>query len=434
MSQAAGVVSRATEAMAPAGGSASAAAQPRPRRVAFFGNFGTQNLGNEYTLAAMLANARRRMPGAELIRICTDPKDTAARHGVTATSMSYRYSSAFLAAARRMSEARLVRALRRLFVRVPREVVEMVRAFRSLKGVSMLVMTGTGMLSDVGIGPFDLHWEILKWSAVAKLRGAKLAFASVGVGPIASRASRWIVKRALSLADYRSYRDAWSRSYLQSIGFESSRDSGAPRPRLQPASASARAPRRPPPRRRRGPDGLLRHAHEPAGRRGGLPRLCRQGHPLRLRLLERGYDVRLLIGDVSYDTRSKNDVLQRLRDSAAPPAEGRVVAAPINSPEQLLEEIGRTDVVVAMRFHTALLALMLQKPVVALSYHQKCIALMESVGLPQHSHDIDRSDAERLIEQFAELERNSDTFPSYIAAKAGECRIALDEQYAQLFG
>ena len=107
-------------------------------------------------------------------------------------------------------------------------------------------------------------------------------------------------------------------------------------------------------------------------------------------LLERGYDVRLLIGDVSYDTRSKNDVLQRLRDSAAPPAEGRVVAAPINSPEQLLEEIGRTDVVVAMRFHTALLALMLQKPVVALSYHQKCIALMESVGLPQYFHDIDR--------------------------------------------
>ena len=251
MSQAAGVVSRATEAMAPAGGSASAAAQPRPRRVAFFGNFGTQNLGNEYTLAAMLANARRRMPGAELICICTDPKDTAARHGVTATSMSYRYSSAFLAAARRMSEARVVRALRRLFVRVPREVVEMVRAFRSLKGVSMLVMTGTGMLSDVGIGPFDLHWEILKWSAVAKLRGAKLAFASVGVGPIASRASRWIVKRALSLADYRSYRDAWSRSYLQSIGFESSRDRVCPDLAFSLPPQVHALPRRPPPRRRR---------------------------------------------------------------------------------------------------------------------------------------------------------------------------------------
>jgi len=423
-----------TEGMNPADRSAIEASPPRRRRVAFFGNFGTQNLGNEYTLAAMLANARRRMPEAELICICTDPEDTAARHGVAATSMSYRYSSAFRAAARSMSEAGVARALRRLFVRVPRELVEMVRAFRSLKGVSLLVMTGTGMLSDVGIGTFDLHWEILKWSAVAKLRGAKVAFASVGVGPIASGASRFIVKRALSLADYRSYRDAASRAYLESIGFDTRQDRVCPDLAFSlPPTASAVHGG---PRRVVGVGLMDYYGTRTSPRVGEEAYLAYVAKVTRFVswLLERGYDVRLLIGDVSYDTRSKNDVLGRLRESGSPVAEGRVVAAPINSTEHLLEEIARTDLVVAMRFHTALLALMLGKPVIALSYHQKCAALMDSVGLPQYAHDIDRSDAERLIEQFTELEQGSKGFPSYIAAKASECRLALDEQYARLFG
>jgi polysaccharide pyruvyl transferase WcaK-like protein len=54
----------------------------------------------------------------------------------------------------------------------------------------MLVMTGTGMLGDVGILPFDLHYDILKWSIMAKLRRCKLLFVSVGVGPMRHPLSR----------------------------------------------------------------------------------------------------------------------------------------------------------------------------------------------------------------------------------------------------
>lgn len=428
----------AAEVASPAPGSICAgatigAAQARPPRIAFFGNFGAQNLGNEYTLKAILAHARKRMPGAELLCICTDPADAAARHGVTATAMSYRYSRWFLESSRRMSQGRLARALRRLFVRVPRELAEVVRAFRALKGVRMLVMTGTGMLSDVGIGPFDLHWEILKWSALARLRGAKVTFASVGMGPLASRASRWIVKRALSLADYRSFRDAWSRSYLESLGFDASRD------RVYPDLAFSL-----PPEVRAAPhDGLRRvvavglmdyygtHVSPRIGEDAYRAYVAKMTRFVSW-LLERGYDVRLLIGDLSYDTRSKGDLLRALSESGAP-VEGRVVAAHIDSVEELVQELARTDLVVAMRFHTTLLALMLSKPVIALSYHQKCACLMDSVGLSRYSHDIDRADAEALIGQFVDLEANSDGFAPAIAGKLDESRRALDEQYGELF-
>ena len=108
----------------------------------------------------------------------------------------------------------------RLLVRAPLELLEWWKASQALQGTRMLVMTGTGMLSDFGIDPLDLHYEILKWSIVAKLRGAKLLFVSVGAGPIADPLSRWIVKRAVSLADYRSYRDDFSKEYLAGIGFD----------------------------------------------------------------------------------------------------------------------------------------------------------------------------------------------------------------------
>jgi polysaccharide pyruvyl transferase WcaK-like protein len=71
----------------------------------------------------------------------------------------------------------------------------------------MLVVPGTGLLTDayglLSWGPYNMF----KWSLAAKLRCCKLVFVSVGAGPIYSALGRWLVKSALSLADFRSYRD-----------------------------------------------------------------------------------------------------------------------------------------------------------------------------------------------------------------------------------
>jgi polysaccharide pyruvyl transferase WcaK-like protein len=405
-------------------------ARPEPRRIAFFGNFGTQNLGNEYTLKAIVENVRRRIPTAELSCICTDPADASARHGLPASLISYRYSGEFLSNSRRSGGPALLRRLRRLFVRAPRECLELLRAWRTLKGVGTVVMTGTGMLSDFGIGPLDLHYEVLKWSVLAKLRRAKLMFVSVGVGPLAEPASRSLVKLALGLADYRSYRDAHSKAYLESIGFDSSRD------RVYPDLAFSLPPRNRAARVRRAGSvvgvGLMdyygtrtsRHSGDEAYRAylGKMTRLVSW-------LLDGGYEVRLLIGDVAYDKRAKADLLRNLRQSGG----GKVVDVPVTSVEGLVDAIASTDLVVATRFHTVLLSLMLQKPVVAVSYHEKTSSLMDAMGLTRYSHDVEREEDSRLIEQFVEMEANRATIIAATAEKAAECRRALDEQYEQLF-
>jgi polysaccharide pyruvyl transferase WcaK-like protein len=145
----------------------------KPPTVTFFGNFGTHNLGNECTLQAIIQNVRTYLPGAKVNCVCPDPQETSRAHGISAFPMSYRYGHGSAYRPPPGEGNRVLRFVRRLVVRLPREVVEWVKAYRTLRGSSMLVMTGTGMLGDFGIRPLDLHYEILKWSIVAKLRGCR---------------------------------------------------------------------------------------------------------------------------------------------------------------------------------------------------------------------------------------------------------------------
>ena len=94
----------------------------------------------------------------------------------------------------------------------------------SSEGTDMLIVPGTGLVTDayglVSWGPYSLF----KWVLMAKLRRSRVLFISVGAGPIYGAAGRALVKAALSLADYRSYRDEASREYLSGIGFPAERD------------------------------------------------------------------------------------------------------------------------------------------------------------------------------------------------------------------
>jgi polysaccharide pyruvyl transferase WcaK-like protein len=149
-------------------------------------------------------------------------------------------------------------------------------------------------------------------------------------------------------------------------------------------------------------------------------------------LLDRDYTVQLLIGDVSYDTRVKGDVKAMLQERDPARATGRIVDVPVSSVEQLIAQLAKTDMVVATRFHNILLALMLNKPVVALSYHEKITSLMSGVGLAEYCQDIDAPGVDGLVERFTRLERNAGATRSLIERKAEEFRSSLDEQYARI--
>lgn len=64
-------------------------------RIAFFGIFGIQNLGNECTLQAILHNARKALPDADVHAISFNPTDTVRRHRLDSIPVSLQIPALF---------------------------------------------------------------------------------------------------------------------------------------------------------------------------------------------------------------------------------------------------------------------------------------------------------------------------------------------------
>ncbi len=404
---------------------------PKPRNIALFGAFGVGNLGNECTLEAMIYNLRKHLPDAKISCICSGPEEVASRYGIAAFPIR---EAPFRARSTKKSLA--IRFLRMIFLGIPAELYRWYKTARLLKDSDLLVMTGTGMLGDFGILPFDLHYDILRWSIAAKLCRCRLLFVSVGAGPIRNRLSRYFVTTALTFANYRSYRDTFSKQYLETIGFKTNGDAVYP-----DLAFSLPQVTNPVVRSRDSQETVVgvgimtyynkRHSSETG--EGTYRDYIGKIAAFVMWLLEHKYSVRLIIGDTLYDGRVRQDLKQLLEKNGFAYDRRRIIDDPACSSDEVLSQLAATDVVVASRFHNVLLALMLSKLVMAISYHEKVDALVTGVGLKEFSQDIEHIDVGELARQFMELEKNAAALKSQLKLKTEAYRKALDEQYDHIF-
>jgi len=398
------------------------------RKIALFGTFGTGNLGNECTLQAMLLNIRRRVPNAEVTCFCAGPEATASTYGIRALAIREMPL--------RATNNRAWRLLRKICVGIPVELFRWFSVIQRLMGTHMLIMTGTGMLSDYGIGPLGLHYDILRWSVVAKLCRCKLLFVSVGAGPISHPLARFFVKTALRLAAYRSYRDSFSKEYLKSIGFDA--DDDAVYPDLAFSLPEGMLPDDQDNEHKDAPIGvgLITH-YVQRSLLDDAEQIYRE-YTTKMAsfigwLLEHNRTVRLLIGDVVCDSRVRTDLRTLLERRGLTYEKSNIIDEPPGSFEELLSQLAKTKVVIASRFHNLLLALMLGKPALAISFHEKDDSLMTAMGLQEFCQDIANLDVSALIEQFIRLEENADRVRQEIRRKAKDYRRELDKQYSCIF-
>lgn len=399
------------------------------RKIYFFGHFGSANFGNEITFQTMLYHARQRLPGSEFACICTNPQILRATQKIEANPISRDFAGS------KKSRSSFVRLLRKFFIGVPRELIQWWQAFKILNGADMLIVPGTGLLTDAyglqGWGPYNLF----KWSVIAKLRGSKLLFLSVGAGPLYTALGRFFVKAALFMADFRSYRDGASMNYLKGIGFRSSRD------RVYPDLVFSMSEKSLPyyeniarPRRVVG-IGLMVYAgkYSVATPHDAIFQKYLESLVIFTQwLLEHDYDIKLLIGEAD-DWPVLEEFKSLLKATVGVYDEKRVTAEPSRSVEQLLPHIAAADIIVATRFHNIVLALVLKKPVVAISFHHKCSSLMKDLGFADWCHDINHMDPARLIAQFVDLENKAAQLKPAIREKVEQSRRALDEQYDVIF-
>jgi polysaccharide pyruvyl transferase WcaK-like protein len=402
----------------------------KQKRIGLFGHFGQVNFGNESTLNAVLYHVRRYLPDAEVTCICTDPEFIAVTHKVNAVSMKgIHFRPSWLRG------HPLTRALRKIIVGLPSELYRWMEAVRVLKDVEVLVVPGTGLLTDaygqISWGPYS----VFKWSIAAKVRHCKLLFVSVGAGPIYTATGRWLTRSALSLADFRSYRDEESMKYIAGIGVATRYDRVRPDLAFSlPETTRVHDESRQKPRPVVG-IGLMEYAGRLSVEHPSNATYLAYLESLVLFvrwLLARGYDVRLLIGDIA-DRLVVTEFRDLLKKQSVICEEGRIIDEPVLCVQDLLAQLAATDIVVATRFHNLLLALALNKPVISISFHQKCVSLVSEMGLLEYCQDIHRLSTDRLIEQFCEVERNAETLKPRIKHKTDEFRRSLDEQYSSIF-
>ncbi len=388
------------------------------KRIAIMGAFGIGNTGNEGTLEVMHALLKRIHPDAELTCICTFPDRAQHDHGISAIPL-------FL-----HPTAPAFRKINRALLRLPAILIDLYRTFRRAGAFDAIIIPGTGVLDDFSTAPMGWPYAAFKWSLAAKLRGTPVALVSVGAGPITSALSRWFMLRYAGMASYRSYRDDNSKRFMESIGFDTSKDPVYP----DLAFAIATEPFAAPPRAEppftvgigvmayagwRGADAGIYHAY--------LPKITQ----FALWILDSGHRVRLLTGD-DVDQPTAEAVLAAIREARPTLPPDAVQFDPPHTLGDVMRQVSETDIVVATRFHNVVSAMKLGRPVVSIGYSKKNDELMAGMGLGEFCQHIEQLDVALLQAQFMRLLAGRDTYIKGMHAANDLLRAHLAEQEAIL--
>jgi polysaccharide pyruvyl transferase WcaK-like protein len=434
------------------------------RRFGVFAHVGNGNLGDEATVAALIQAIRDHRPDAEVWVFSANPPDTEQRHGVRAIPIQrhiarrFRGSSppadgthagggpgrrSLLASvkARLKAVAWLYRAMKRarglarFLTTLGPELGFLARSFGALRRIDRLLIAGGGQLGDYFGGPWGYPFALFRWCLLARLAGARVAFVSVGAEPIRSGTSRRLLRWALALADYRSFRDEGSRRLIESIG------AGGPhlvRPDLVqglrlPLPAVTRESRpgltvgiNPIPFF----DARYWTEHDDAVYQHYVSTLA----AFASWLIERGHRVLFFPTQIHADPPVIRDIELVMKRHAGAGWEERVDAPAVASFDDLSAALARVDVVVASRFHGIIFAFLLDRPVLGLSYYRKTEDLMTGMGQGDYVLAIRTLDLESLIARFGRLELDLATARDGVIRRRSQHADMLEAQYGQVLG
>jgi len=436
------------------------------RKIGVFSHGGTKNLGDEALLAAVVQNIRLRIPNVHIVGFTINPNDTHERHKIDCFPIrrTGKLPDAAPAAGNAgekstVNPAPPVRStergggIRSLFKSIPglRPFVLALRrlasltadvlsepkflfdSYRRLKGVELLLVAGSQQLNDGYGGSWGFPYTLFKWTLLSRLTGTKVAILSVGAGPIDRSLSKFFFKRALNRVSYRSYRDSISSQMMEGMGIKGSHpvmpdlvySLQLPAPRPVPSSGTRIVVGTNPV-----PffDGRYWPTPDPARYDEYVGKLAKFAKWLD----ESGRSVLFFPTQVRADTLTISDIRQAMNGSGH--SQNILHGQQIDTIEDLVSEISRADMVVANRYHGILISLMMNKPVLAVAYHEKSRALMTQAGQGDFVLNIADFKTDELIERLTSLEANAPQIKKQIAEHIAPLRNALDEQYDTVLG
>ncbi|MFJ8494418.1 polysaccharide pyruvyl transferase family protein [Streptomyces sp. NPDC094038] len=390
------------------------AADATPVRVGVFGLLGSGNLGNDGSLQAVLGYLRAEHPEAVVDAFCGGPEAVTARFGIPATRMHWN-----------RAEYRTASRVGSIAAKGLGKLVDVFRTAAWVRRHDVVIVPGMGVLeATLPLRPWGFPYSLFLLCASGRLLGTRVALVSVGAAEIRNRPTRALVRRSARLAAYRSYRDAQSRDAMRAMGVDTTRDEVYPDLAFSLPTPPASAPTETP-----GPVCLgvmdFHGGNDDRARADEIYRRYLDGTIRFVRtLVEEGRPVRLLTGD-----QCDLSVVAAILDAVDSPL---VTAAEPASLADLMNEMTAADTVVAVRYHNLICALKTGTPVLALCYAAKSDALMDRMGLGAYCHPAREVDADRLLEQFRDLEKHAADLRRTLAERNRIAAEQLAEQFTDL--
>ena len=435
-------------------------------RVAFLTPYTGGNLGDAAIQDAVIYNVKKRFSDAELCLVTMCPSVTTRLHGIPSFPIDARPNRVMeltgqqqgigehLKDSKNRNSLMLAKSTVKRFpvvffplkwlhtsigscgqllLRAKNEIQHIVKSYRMLGGVDLLLVTGGGQLDEYWGGAWAHPYALFKWGLLARVAGAKYVFLSVGACSLESALSVFFIKHALGLASYRSYRDNTSKMLLKSIAVTRS---DAVYPDLA-FSYDLRSMLRDTHQRRSevviavSPIAYLSRYAWPVKDAAVFERYFDQLCTFICELISLGNTV-LLFSTDTCDRHVVADLMARLSTKGELVKEGRLLLAYPDSPRELLEKLVNVDLVVASRLHGVLLSHLLSLPVMAISYDRKVDTYMQDMGMADYCVDIHKLDAKLLSTKFEALRLNQQDIRSQLAEKKAVYARDLQAQYERV--
>lgn len=388
-------------------------------RIGLFGVIGTENIGNEGMLEAVVTWLKRDHPDAVLDFMCMGPEKVKARYGAPAIPMNWY---------QKHEQASDVMAI------VLRTVGKGIDAYRVASWVrkhDAVIVPGAGVLeATLPVGPWWYPYAMFLVSTSGKVFGTRVALVSVGAGVLSQRLTKLFFTWAAKLAFYRSYRDTGSYDAMRQAGIDVSRDYVYP----DLAFALSVPPVGPGDPLVVGMGVMAYHGTNDDREQADEIQTAyieKMKHFVRW-LADSGYKIRLFGGDNRWDGAVVDQILADLRVHRPDLEPTCAVAKPVTSLAELMQEMASVGSVVAIRYHNVLCALKLCKPTLSIGYARKHDLLMADMGLSEFCQFANTLDVDQLIEQFMELQRRSAELTQTMAERNAEKVRLLDKQFAEL--
>lgn len=388
-------------------------------RIGLFGLLGSGNFGNDASLEVVVSYLRAQHPDAMLECLCTGPDEVTARYGIAATPVSwyrgeYQTASSVPALAKK-AFGKLVDAFR---------IMSWVRRF------DVILVPGSGILeSALTVRPWERPYSLFLLCAFGRLWRTKVALVSVGANATTQPVTGWLFRSAARCAHYRSFRDTLSRDAMRSPGARRESDPvypdlvfAQPTPAEDPGSCNSVGV------------GVMAYYGGNEDRKSAqdiYPAYVEKMKNFIRWLVDNKRQVILFTGD-HVDESVTAEIVADLRAYRPDLDSSWVVAAPVSSLEELMQQMTSVGTVVATRYHNVLCALKMAKPTVSIGYAQKNDALMADMGLPEFCQSIRSLDVDVLIEQFSALETRRAELSRSLVSRNLAARHLLDEQFAVL--